>query len=484
MLRRRTSQHDIAIGVTSLTTQTSQTDDNPVPGWEGDLRPGAVLVLLLAAYYVAPWWLALPLALGFVAASWWRLDLALLLAPITAPAFRAPKVFDAALFGRATVFEVSVAEYCLLACAVAWVLRWVWQPSDGERPRLTLRSLAAPGAVVAAASLTLPFTLHLHEALREYRVVVLEPAVFYVLAVSTWRGLGDVWRALYALTGLGIGISLFSLYHYWVIGVVENTGGVKRILAVYHSPNHLALFLGRLIPVVLAQVLFGWLVRRSRALTAAPAASLALLLLVFYFTYSRGALIGIGAGALVLLVGWRPRVAFIAGVAGVVLVLGLTLVERERMVQVEPLLQRVYVWRAALAMALDHPLVGVGLDNFLYYYPQYILPEARLEPDISHPHNLLLDFWLSTGVLGVAALAGVQVYFWRLVRGTLAQENPWMRWAALSLAASMVDFLVHGLIDNSYFLIDLAFMFWFTVALATVLARSAQPATAPATDRP
>ncbi len=467
-----------------MTAPTTITHGNPMAGWRRDLWPGAVLVLLLAAYYVTPWWLALPLTVGFVAACWWRLDLALLLAPITAPAFRAPRAFDAALFGRTTAFEVSLAEYCLLACAVAWALRWVRWPAGGEPPRLMLRSLAAPAAFVAAATLTLPFTLHLREALREYRVVVVEPAVFYVLAVSTWRGLGDVWRALYALTGLGIGISLFSLYHYWVIGVVENTGGVKRILAVYHSPNHLALFMGRLIPVVLAQVLFGWLVRRSRALTAVPAASLSLLLLVFYFTYSRGALIGIGAGALVLLVGWRPRVAALAGVAGLVLVLGLTLVERERMVQVVPLFQRVYVWRAALAMALDHPLMGVGLDNFLYYYPQYILPEARLEPDISHPHNLLLDFWLRTGVLGVVALAGVQVYFWRLVRGTLAQENPWMRWAALSLAASMVDFLVHGLIDNSYFLIDLAFMFWCTVALATVLARSTQPATVPATDRP
>jgi hypothetical protein len=30
---------------------------------------------------------------------------------------------------------------------------------------------------------------------------------------------------------------------------------------------------------------------------------------------------------------------------------------------------------------------------------------------------------------------------------------------------AMVDLLVHGLIDNSYFLVDLAFVFWLTLAL-------------------
>jgi hypothetical protein len=30
----------------------------------------------------------------------------------------------------------------------------------------------------------------------------------------------------------------------------------------------------------------------------------------------------------------------------------------------------------------------------------------------------------------------------------------------------MADLLVHGFIDNSYFLVDLAFLFWLSLALA------------------
>jgi len=39
--------------------------------------------------------------------------------------------------------------------------------------------------------------------------------------------------------------------------------------------------------------------------------------------------------------------------------------------------------------------------------------------------------------------------------------------------ASMVDFLAHGLIDNSYFLVDLAFVFFLTLGLMRRLAFSA-----------
>lgn len=439
-----------------------------------DLRAFTTLAALLAAYYFAPWWLAAPLTLAFAAAAWWRLDLALLLVPLTAPAYRAPKLFDLAALGRSEPFEVSLVEYTVLVCAAAWLARRIRPPAGAETTGTPWSlALLPPTAFLLAALVTLPFTSQLKEALRELRVVIAEPALFYFLATTTWRSLGDVWRALLALAGLGIGMALFSFYHYWVIGVVENTGGVKRILAIYHSPNHLALALGRMIPVTLAMAVFGLLVHRpARWLAVTSGASLAFMTVVLYFTYSRGALIGIAAAALVVLAGWRWRLAATAALLVLVVAFLLPAVAGERFGQVLPLVQRVYVWQAAWAMALDHPLMGVGLDNFLYQYPNYILPEAKLEPEMSHPHNLFLDFWLRMGILGLAALALVLARFWGQLRRLLTANDVWAKWAGLALAASMVDFLVHGLIDNSYFLIDLAFLFWLVVALAAVADQS------------
>lgn len=127
---------------------------------------------------------------------------------------------------------------------------------------------------------------------------------------------------------------------------------------------------------------------------------------------------------------------------------------------------RLKLWEATLAMIGDHPLFGVGLDNFLYQYPRYMLPEAWEEPDLSHPHNILLDWWTRLGILGVAALIWLLVgFFERGLRLYRSLEDGELRVLVLGLMASMVDFLAHGLIDNSYFLVDLAFVFFLSLGI-------------------
>ncbi|HLE81316.1 MAG TPA: O-antigen ligase family protein, partial [Dehalococcoidia bacterium] len=212
--------------------------------------------------------------------------------------------------------------------------------------------------------------------------------------------------------------------------------------------------------------------RWRRALV--PLGAAALMLAVFYLTFSRGAWLGLIAAALFLLFAADRRAGLLTLVG--ILVLGLTLVPVlpwERLLSITPFVQRLLVWQAALAMVLDHPLTGVGLDNFLYHYPQYILPQAAFEPDISHAHNVFLDFWSRLGILGLATLVWLQYQFWRMGVSVLrGAPTPQERWLALALMASMVDFLVHGLIDNSYFLIDLAYIFWLTYGLLAVLYHS------------
>ena len=52
-------------------------------------------------------------------------------------------------------------------------------------------------------------------------------------------------------------------------------------------------------------------------------------------------------------------------------------------------------------MIADRPITGVGLDNFLYSYRgKYISPDAWQDPNISHAHNLILDFSSRLGLPG------------------------------------------------------------------------------------
>ena len=87
-----------------------------------------------------------------------------------------------------------------------------------------------------------------------------------------------------------------GLCHYFFVGVVEATGGVRRVLAIFHSPNALALFLGRGLPVAITLALFAG--QKRWFYTAASLASLACL----YLTYSRGAWLGVGCALLFVVV--------------------------------------------------------------------------------------------------------------------------------------------------------------------------------------
>ena len=123
-------------------------------------------------------------------------------------------------------------------------------------------------------------------------------------------------------------------------------------------------------------------------------------------------------------------------------------------------------------MLRDHPAWGVGLDQFVSQYPRYIKPDAWQERFTSHPHNLILDFYVRLGLLGLAWLIFTLVPF--MVRGWRAAmrrkaEGDLLRFAlVIGATGALVDFTVHGMVDQDYFLHMLAYGFWFAILIIRV----------------
>jgi O-antigen ligase len=97
-----------------------------------------------------------------------------------------------------------------------------------------------------------------------------------------------------------------------------------------------------------------------------------------------------------------------------------------------------------------------------------VLPTAWEEFSLSHPHNLLLDFWLRLGFPGLLWLGWVLALFFRRAwhlygRSRLMPGADQL--LILGLMAGMVSFLAHGLVDAAFFLVDLGFVFMLMVAL-------------------
>ena len=76
------------------------------------------------------------------------------------------------------------------------------------------------------------------------------------------------------------------------------------------------------------------------------------------------------------------------------------------------------------------------------------------------------------GIVGLGLMLLLMIDFFRTAyRLFVIETRPWHKALILGLMASMVDFIIHGMIDNSYFVVDLAVIFWFTLATVRILDR-------------
>ncbi len=247
-------------------------------------------------------------------------------------------------------------------------------------------------------------------------------------------------------------------------GLVMAEGGLLRISSVYGSPNNVALYLGRVWPLLLALALLGQGRRRRLYALALVPVTAALVL-----SFSRGALL-LALPAAVLIMGWLAGGRFRWLAVALVLTGALALLPLLRLPRFAALLDlgrgttffRLQLWRSSLHMIREHPLFGVGPGNFAAAYrTRYVLPGAWQELNQGHPHNIVFDHWTRLGLLGLVAGAALQIGFWR---------GGWRRCAgdplALGLAGGMAALLAHGLVDNAVFFPDLALVLSLMLALA------------------
>ncbi|MDQ7037063.1 MAG: O-antigen ligase family protein [Anaerolineae bacterium] len=405
-----------------------------------------------------------------------RLEIGLLLVILYVPFF----LFPVELY----TYAFPMSELVLLITAGAWTSRllaqWGYerQSANGDYPlRLTI-SLNIIDALVLIlgilAIVSLLWTERLSLAITELRKLILEPLLFYIILRSIKPNKHTLLRLVDMLLIAGMLVAIIGLYLF-VRGeaIITAEEGARRLASVYGSPNNVGLFLGRCIPFALAYIL----ISTQRYRQTMGVIVFGTMLLAVALTQSVGTLLfGVPAGiGIVLLLVWKQRaISILVGllIAGIMIVFGLTQVS-PRFANLLDLSTgtnfiRLRIWESSIDIIRDNPITGLGLDQFLYAFRgHYIRPDAIFDPNLSHPHNILFDFWIRLGLGGVLWLIALLFNFWRkmLQSYMTTVHDPIWQMLIIGTMASMAVVVVHGLVDNSVFVDDLVYVFMLLLVI-------------------
>lgn len=406
-----------------------------------------------------------------------RLEIGLLLVVLYAPFF----LFPVELY----TFAFPMSEVVLLITTGAWIGRllaqWGYerQSANGDYPlRLTI-SLNIIDALVLAlgilAIVSLLWTERLSLAITELRKLIVEPLLFYIMLRSIKPNKYTLLRFIDMLLVAGMLVAIIGFYLFLRgEAIITAEEGTRRLASVYGSPNNVGLFLGRCIPFALAYIL----VSEQRYRQLMGIVVFGTMLLAVALTQSVGTLLfGVPAGIVVIsLLVWKQRaIPILIGllIVGIMIVFGLTQVS-PRFANLLDLSSgtnfiRLRIWESSIDIIRDNPIIGLGLDQFLYTFRgHYIRPDAIFDPDLSHPHNIVLDFWIRLGLGGALWLIALLVTFWRKMLQAYTSTNSDSIWQILIIGTmgSMAAMVVHGLIDNSVFVDDLVYVFMLLLAIS------------------
>jgi putative inorganic carbon (HCO3(-)) transporter len=263
-----------------------------------------------------------------------------------------------------------------------------------------------------------------------------------------------------------------------------------RVFSTIGQPNALAGYLVLAIPITAVLAL-----EQKRSLRVAALAGLALMIGALLLTYSRGAYLGLALAVAVLIFGLRDRITMnratlgaYVGAALVVLVLIVTMIapvrsaftrawhRSESVSSDNSISARIDLWKVALRMIGDHPLVGIGPEMFPEEFPGYsrtVLPAAAVRHfekfRVESPHNEVLAVASGAGIPAAIAylsiLVGVIYVLWHATR---RRGNASVRLALVAVMAAVLGHVVTSALMTSE--VTGSWLFWILVGAGVGIA--------------
>ncbi len=251
-----------------------------------------------------------------------------------------------------------------------------------------------------------------------------------------------------------------------------------RVVAFFTSPNAVGLYLAPI--MMLTMIVIASEAKQSRRIKeiseerdrhASTASRLAmtvlavvLSLIAILFTKSDGAWIALVAGALVFvfLIGYK-KIVILFVLLGVIFSMIIPNIRQAVLFRDQAGKNRLTLWSYSINFLTSSPknfVLGTGVGQFFrkVQKPYYNVKEMER---LIYPHNIFLNFWTETGLLGMFSFAGIVGYLFYLANKIKLQD----RILGVGLITCLVVMIVHGLVDVPYFKNDLSFLFWIICSI-------------------
>jgi O-antigen ligase/VanZ family protein len=408
--------------------------------------------------------------------AWYRDGLPIYFAIWALSAF----IIAVGVLGQQLSASVSVKALSGYAMASAFAAMAPWRPACGlfaytlasyglPREDPIMRALTDAGAGPALALLSAIAVVIWRRRARLPTKLPSMPTAWWLLAFCAWTGIG---LASVAIRGLPLNgdvfhrasrileaITLFFVAFYaelslldmqlLVIAIAAMLGiRAVRFTSTVRLEQNLAAVVAIMLPWALAA---GLSARRLLLRLGGFSMALGLAALVVVIA-NRGAVVGLAAATLVVwaISPWKWRSAAILTPLALLLALYLPRTELGRRADAAfadgqfqgSAAMRLDLWTAGVGIALEHPVLGVGPENFGVFLQQYYAPYEM--PRVS-AHNMYVDVLSELGFPGCFLFVGAWIAaLIALLEAVRRSNNSPAQWVALAGLASACVFLLEG----------------------------------------
>ncbi len=327
-----------------------------------------------------------------------------------------------------------------------------------------------PGVALVAAALIACFVSpDLRASLGIWRAYFLEPFLLYAVAINVLTTERD-WRKMFIGFGCAVfGLTAIAVYQYATGSFLPTwewtVWATRRATGTFTSPNSLGLFVVPIALLALGNIIKARKEGKAWKSVGFDLTVLAAAVLCVILSSSKGAMIAFAAGAILLTYRLINKTIWMVLAAGALIAILFIPAIDQRVSDLVTLQtasgqSRRALYAGSVQLIKQHPLAGTGLSGFAKAF-ETVRPEGFTEKLI-YPHDIFLNFWLETGLLGLLSV------FWIIVVATKQVWSNRQNIAVLAIGAALLAMLIHGLVDVPYFKNDLAMLTWLLLAALAV----------------